>query len=503
MVFFCLLGIFGGTTLYIAWNVSTPWSLVMVGVYGLGATVLVRSMWDATALGRKGFERSVAAVQERLERRLDESSLSAESRERSLASYLLLPRPEDLIKSPFLPVAFIIAACATSSDWRRALVAALVIWAVLELLVYQARYQWNDLRGVGEDALDPKRLERRRLPTGRGLEAAMRASARAAGARLYIALVAAWIPIEARGIRVGFIIAWLIVAVFALAIAYEWFRERDSSSRSRPFVSWFLYLLVGIGYALRGLTGLWLGDADARLPGVAYLAFGLYLAAFGSTLVVMTWTHHGYSFCLQDPTSGPTDYLEVLDRRPHLRYLLESNGTALARSRAPNRRVNPVGARFRALERRGRLFVPWNVLTVVTGTLSGIAGIAIVLPVSAWWIWLTAALLSFGGSAALALADSSRQRTFLALTDVALMVGVVSFLEAPVGWQRYIGIVPFAALAAIVVSFRGTDYASMKDLGGKVLKSIRRFFGAVFVVIVGARAARLVMDERRGGAATP
>jgi hypothetical protein len=34
----------------------------------------------------------------------------------------------------------------------------------IEWLVYQSRYQWNDIRGLHEDELAPSRSDRRRLP---------------------------------------------------------------------------------------------------------------------------------------------------------------------------------------------------------------------------------------------------------------------------------------------------------------------------------------------------
>src|SRR3954454_25121570 len=67
--------------------------------------------------------------------------------QRSLASYLLLPRPKDTVKWWILPLGFGLGSLAAPALTSAQVVRALVVWALLELLIYQARYQWNDVRG--------------------------------------------------------------------------------------------------------------------------------------------------------------------------------------------------------------------------------------------------------------------------------------------------------------------------------------------------------------------
>jgi hypothetical protein len=55
----------------------------------------------------------------------------------------LVPRPKDLMKSLIVPLPFAVGALAAGGTSREQVLRALLVWAVLELLVYPARYQWN------------------------------------------------------------------------------------------------------------------------------------------------------------------------------------------------------------------------------------------------------------------------------------------------------------------------------------------------------------------------
>ncbi|MCW2528841.1 MAG: putative rane protein, partial [Pseudonocardiales bacterium] len=77
------------------------------------------------------------------------------SRPRSMFSYLALPRPGDLGKAIILPVGFGVGSLITSAPTRHELLSLLVVWFAVEYLAYQARYQWNDIRGFWADQLHP------------------------------------------------------------------------------------------------------------------------------------------------------------------------------------------------------------------------------------------------------------------------------------------------------------------------------------------------------------
>src|ERR1700712_1336734 len=83
---------------------------------------------------------------------------------RTLLSYLLVPRPKDLVKAVVVPLTFALGAAANGGVGATRLWRGALVWLVLELLVYQARYQWKDVRGFAADQVPPDRLARGRLP---------------------------------------------------------------------------------------------------------------------------------------------------------------------------------------------------------------------------------------------------------------------------------------------------------------------------------------------------
>ena len=83
---------------------------------------------------------------------------------RALTAYLAFPRPETWAKALIAPACFVLAATSTGrlGDWKR----FVVLWLVLEFLIYAARYQWNDIRGIDADLRHAERTARSRLPVG-------------------------------------------------------------------------------------------------------------------------------------------------------------------------------------------------------------------------------------------------------------------------------------------------------------------------------------------------
>ncbi|MDQ2631322.1 MAG: hypothetical protein M3Y75_10205, partial [Actinomycetota bacterium] len=225
--------------------------------------------------------------------------------ERSLAGYLLLPRPGDLVKAWIFPAAFAFGALAGGVGGRELLRAA-VAWIALELLIYQARYQWNDIRGFAADQRHPDRASRGRLPgpPSRGREH-IRASALVALGRLGLAalLALALAPLD-----LGLPLLALTVAVFGVAVLYEVLRARATGGSDRvppPLTPGILALwaVVGGGYAIRGVSGLALGVdlfGDPWLFGAAVLAFW----SFGVAFVTGRWALEALAFASSDGRGG-------------------------------------------------------------------------------------------------------------------------------------------------------------------------------------------------------
>src|SRR4051794_9081600 len=178
---------------------------------------------------------------------------------RRLTSYLLMPRPKDLVKGWLFVATYVMGALGAAAwSWQSAL-RGLVVLAVIELLIYPARYQWNDIRGFVADQKHPSAPGRGRLPgplsKARRHVAASCAVAvgKLAGAALLIVLLP--------GMHLAGVLGFAVVGVFGVAIVYEVLRSATTGRSTelpppvRPGIV-ALWFVVGAGYAVRGLLGL-------------------------------------------------------------------------------------------------------------------------------------------------------------------------------------------------------------------------------------------------------
>jgi hypothetical protein len=159
---------------------------------------------------------------------------------------------------------------------------------VFEFLFYQARYPLNDVRDRRVDS--SKEMSKTRFP--RSLvddQKALRAAYASFLARLAIGglIVFCLPPIHDREH------AGLLLSVFIIALPYEWCRSRCiaaayTSSGLKTPKGWTLAVIavVGLGYGLRAVAGLWLaGIGDPR----ALLLMALGASFFGSMFVALGW----------------------------------------------------------------------------------------------------------------------------------------------------------------------------------------------------------------------
>lgn len=307
--------------------------------------------------------------------------------ERSLRDYLLLPRPGDLVKAWIFPAAFVLGVLAAGGASGRDVLRAAVVWIALELLIYQARYQWNDIRGFAADQRHPDRAGRGRLPgpASRG-RAHIRASALVAAARLgLVALLAMALPLD-----LGWTLPALVVAVFGVAVLYELLRSRSTGTSDRvpPPVSagiLALWAVVGAGYAIRGLAGL--GSAASFdspwLPPAATVA----LWAFGIAFVTGRWALEALAFGRRDEHGGIAWRVEPGQAREH--------SLALARwlpavPDGEGRQGDGSLRQWRALS-GGAPFAPWNLAAVVAGSAAAASGRLLVGPADPFAVGLEAA----------------------------------------------------------------------------------------------------------------
>jgi hypothetical protein len=285
---------------------------------------------------------------------------------RSLLSYLLVPRPKDLVKAVVLPLAFAVGAVADGGVSGTQLVRAVLVWLALELLVYQARYQWNDARGFYADQAHPDAASRGRLP-GPVEKARPHITASVLVAALRLALTAA-LALMVPALT-GVLVA-MTVGVFGVAFLYERLRSAATGRTAqvpvplRPALIG-LWTAVGMGYAVRGLTGLALAVDLGGRPGLVVVAV-VAMWALGIVFVTCRWALE--AMCFGAVREGRI----VWEVRPD-----QAREHTLGLVRWLPEEVTPgetSSCAWRALQGRTPLTAPWNLALAVAGAATALAG---------------------------------------------------------------------------------------------------------------------------------
>ncbi len=220
--------LFGGFSIYIVLQLPATFGVPAGVLYGASVLIMAREALAATIGGRSLFQSLASSYLDnrrtaanRLPRLTDRPP-----KERSLFGYLLLPRPQDSIKWLFVPGMFGLGVLSAGGTSASEATRAAAVWAVLELLVYQARYQWNDMRGFFSDQEHRANKDRQRLP---GPAAAARARFTASTVVVLVRLAAAGVVVYAlRHLKLALPVGLATAAVFGTALAYEALRSMEA-----------------------------------------------------------------------------------------------------------------------------------------------------------------------------------------------------------------------------------------------------------------------------------
>lgn len=263
--------------------------------------------------------------------------------ERRPLGYLLLPRITELwMKSAAVWVPLVLVRLSSSTvwpGWWDAVAAVLV----LEFLVYQARYMFNDAMDVDIDRGNARAGQKGRAPDmGRHTQTIIRAAALlriVMGGMVITALLSPSSRIT---------VAVLSVAILALMPIYDRFSEETRSyyrpvekpdgqpteqrrnagltkeewlARVPAWPARIRSILVAPGYGFRGVAGASIAFG-ALLPWPGLVAVGLALAAIEAANVTMGWVLEGAAEIARDGTQ----YRPALFRAPHMAWLVRQAG---------------------------------------------------------------------------------------------------------------------------------------------------------------------------------
>lgn len=305
------------------------------------------------------------------------TSHESPSVQRTLLSYLLIPRPHDLVKGLMIAVPYVVGVLGFGEFGAESACRAFIVILAVELLIYAARYQWNDIRGFRSDQQHPDCVARGRLPGPLSKEQSRKTTSLAvAVARMVVVvLLAMLVP----GLNLGTILAWSVAGVFGAAFLYESLRRvvtgrTDDDTRSlRPAVV-ALWFVVGAGYAVRGLIGLGLAIDITAYPGLAAVATVTFWA-YGVAFVMSRWAVEATAFA-QSYSGTIVWSASASQAREHQIALARWLPDHLS-SFSPGDGERTAIRNWAPLSDRTSLLAPWNIAMIVAGAGAAVTGYAV------------------------------------------------------------------------------------------------------------------------------
>ncbi|MER7514016.1 hypothetical protein ABTX82_37720 [Streptomyces lavendulae] len=365
---------FVSLTAYIALNFVDKYRTPMLIGYGIAFGFLALDVASVTLGARSTFIRIARRFASRQDQGLFEGAPMKTDAGRSLAAYLLVPRPEEWAKWLLIPLSFVATSWGQGRDfhWANMLIALMVT----EFLVYSARYQWNDIRGMKDDSGHPLRAERLRLPRAESRKHArfvVCSSLTIAALRLLAAVSV--------GLMLGRIanVLILVAVVFGFAVVYEALRSCEAD---HPAAARSLWIIVGAGYTIRFLVG---SFAASQPPNSAFsVVASIYFYCFGIMFVLMTWLLEATSFCSPKSNTSWYFFQGTLHRKAHLRHLFKyiqspHIGDRPSPMKPPDPEPGVISCEKRPVlqDRRNlvKILAPWNTAFLCAAGMSAPTGV--------------------------------------------------------------------------------------------------------------------------------
>ncbi len=485
LLFAAIVLIFGGYTAYVGFHVGTADQVVMAVVYSCVAALLIWAVLQGTIRGRALFTETAQSFLDNPKSKIlpqPSRQLHGESEdERSLAAYLIFPRPDDWIKWVITPGVFVVAAWSTGSFSRWP--TFLALWLILEYLIYSARYQWNDVRGVVEDQSG----DQRRLPVGprqKYLRRNVLVSISVGLLRLAIACVLGVM------LKLAAPIFLLIILVFTIAIVYEALRSAKPVPVARePAIlerlhprQIAIWCVVGLGYGIRAGLGFIIGG----IPAANWKAIAgiILFIAFGIMFVAMTWVLGATDYCLVGP--GDTwRWKPGIEAKPHialfLRYVpkirldLTPAPAVLGQSSGQADGSCTLGRLQHILMKYNSFRTPWNLafaVSIVLGSLLGpeLAHVNPRVPPD-----LMVPSISLLGACLMIMSTSGKRHAATLLPAVcltgALAIACVAILYSPFP-KALIAVVPWLAVTLVYLIFCYSSFQDLKDFSRQIMAAL-------------------------------
>ena len=490
LILIAIIVIFGGLIILIASKVSAPYRIAMYIAYVPAFLLLFYEALVGTTGGSALMRSALEQWESDRKSRPLLGAFAQLPKERSILSYMLFPRVDDLIKWLFIPLSSAVAFLAPGGphwNWTNAANSVITL-VVIEYLVYQGRYQWNDIRGITDDLAHPESRIRRRLPVHRlGPRLSIRVSTSVLLARQLLAVFIALIIVATDRIEVGIALLAAILFVWSVAVVYE--RLRSTSTPDIGTVR-SIWMVVGLGYALRGTAGLVASGIHVRthLTTIALAALASWL--FGILFVTMTWSLEAFAhlhrrgdiYVFANPHNGPT-----LGNKPHLLGLLKYFSIQVTQTRLTTKDYRNQCHSLKAFANlRSQALTPWNV-GLIGACLLGIWATTLgpnpsLLELAVGFAWG----LLYG---LLAVAICKLRRLSVAWEISILGAGIMCFnsLSSAVVWGAFTGAYLF---------FKGQSYYMLKHPFADIIVGLRRAHLALLRAFVGKPTFEFLQQKR-------
>lgn len=241
------------------------------------------------------------------EREEDKTSQKSRKNLFKTVCYFIYPKKKDLQKPILLALGFItgIFLYQDTRPFGTALKQFAIVFITMDFLLYQARYQWNDIRGLKQD----QEAGRRRLPKIGEKNDWQSVAVSMAIMAVRIAALVAVILCFGGEMTVPLLVC--AVLIISAAILYEIARTKDMSG--------LIFFSVSLGYPLRFFAGLWAahpqiidleivpimvsktavalqqfwnsGQKGMDIIGPVVILLLLAYAFWGINSVILAWTH--------------------------------------------------------------------------------------------------------------------------------------------------------------------------------------------------------------------
>lgn len=237
----------------------------------------------AKKISLENRERRLQALQHQEEENQKGEKNEKENQENSTGflktiSYFIYPKKKDLQK-PFLLALGFVTGIFLYNDVRPleiALKQFAIVFVTIDFLLYQARYQWNDIRGLREDRVAGRKD---RLPKIEGAKSDQ-LSVKLSVAIMMVKIISQFVVIFCFGGEMTTPLLACSCAIILAAIAYEIARTKK--------INLMIFIVVSLGYPLRFLAGIW--SAHPEMLNLKDLLSGpISKIAFFFTAVLEQW----------------------------------------------------------------------------------------------------------------------------------------------------------------------------------------------------------------------